>query len=262
MIYSVSNAMASVSGSYSSALKEMGTSLARLSSGKRFQSASEDIGGYLKVNTIQNSMGQLESAQNSISEGKGFLDLASAYASNMLDQIEDLKTAAFEMEGLTGTALTAATAKYNGILASATESLLSEYNGVALNPTAAVTYETVRMGNGGSLDLAFVAGDGVTVANLAYDTDYATTATALDAEIAKVASYASKVGGYSAQVNSQESFVNTMLENYKAAESSITAINEASEMANYVANDIRQQTAVAMMSQANVSRLAILNLYR
>ncbi len=261
MIYGINNATASLSTSYSDSLKNMSTSLARLGSGKRFQTASEDLGGYLKLNNLQNSLGQFESAKDSIAEGKGFLDTASAYGTNILEQLEDLKTAAFEMEGATGTELTAATNKYNGILASLTQAILTEYNGTVMNPTGAVTFETVRMANGGTLGLTFAATDGVTIANCAYDTSYSVTSGKLDTEIGKVATYIGKVGGFQAQVETHESFIATMMENFEAAEESITAINEASEMADYVSNDIRQQTAVSMMAQANVSRLAILRLY-
>ncbi len=73
MIYSINNASASISASYSEALKGMSSSLARIGSGKRFQTAAEDLGGYLKLHSIQVSRGEMEAAQKSISEAKGFL---------------------------------------------------------------------------------------------------------------------------------------------------------------------------------------------
>jgi len=263
MITSINSATGSISSSYTDAIKQMSASLARLGSGKRFQTASEDLADYLKVNSIQTSANLLESSKTSISRSKAFIEVASAYGSNLLDQLEDLKGAAFERENATGDELTAATAKFDGIRASISETLNTAYNGTGLNTGADTTFEILRMGNGGSLELEMLAADVVTYANTAWDADgYADTATAIDGEIDNVTAMIARIGGYQAQVDAQESFVNTMLENFNAAEKTITEINEASEMAEYIASDIRQQTAISMLSQANMSKFSILGLYR
>lgn len=265
MVNSISSAMASISSSYSESMKSMSASLARIGSGKRFQNASEDLGGYLKVKSIQSSVAQLQLSKDSISEAKGFIDTATAYASSMIDELNSLKAASIERGSATGTEETAAAlAKFDGILASATENFLTEYNGNRLNAIAGdVTHETVRMANGGSLALTLTAAtDSVTVADIAWDTNATTTNTAIDGELDTLYSMVGKLSGFSAQIEAQESFINTMQSNYEAAESTITAVNEAEEMAKYVENDIRQQSAIAMMAQANMSRFSILRLYQ
>jgi len=265
MINTINSSTASISSSYADALKQMSASLARLGSGKRFQTASEDLGSYLKVNSIQTSRNLMESSQNSIKEAKGFLEVASGYASTLLDNLESLKDAAYDyFSAAAGSAeQEAAEREFDGIRASLDEILDTEYDGDDLNIAADKTFQTVRLANGGSLAISFaVADDAVTYASTDLLASYALTATALDGQIDKVASFAGKVGGYLAQVESQETFVNTMIQNLEAAESSITEINEAAEMARYTENDIRQQVAVAMMAQANMSRHGILNLYK
>ncbi len=260
---SINSAMAAISTSYVDSLKKMSTSLTRLGTLKRFQTASEDLGAYLKLKSIQSSKDILETASNSITEGQAFLSIADAYSTSLLNDLEDLKTAAFNREnGGTPAAIAAATAEFDSLRLSIEETLSTEYNGVGLNVGANTTFETVRMANGGSLALAFdTTQDEVTYVNTAWAGNYADTADDIDDEIVFVNSFIAKVAGYSAQLDSQESFVSTMITNYEAAESNITEINIASETVKYTTYNIRQQAATSMISQANISRKAILNLF-
>ena len=265
MIKTIDSATASISSSYTNALRQMSTSLAKLGSGKRFQTASEDLGAYLKVNSLKTSRNLMESSQNSIKEAKGFLEVASGYASSLLDTMESMKKAAYDYFSAeaASTERTAAEREFDGLRASLNEVLATKFDGDNPNISADKTFMTVRQANGGSLSVAFtVADDAVTYASTDLGADYAATETAINGQIAKVASFAGKTGGYLAQVESQETFVDTMIQNLAAAESSITEINEAAEMANYTKNDIRHQASVAMMAQANISRLGILSLYK
>lgn len=263
MLSGINSATGVISLSYADALKRMSESLKKIGSGKRFQNASEDIGAYLKVASIQNSKSMFESALESVSEADAFLTVASGYASSLIDDLTNLKTEAYNIENTTGAEQVAAQAKFDGYRASIQDTLGTSYNGDGLNISADKTFQNVNLANGNSLALSFVvANDAVTYANTAWDNDYATTEAAIDAEIAKVSSFSAKVGGYEATIDSQDTFISTMIANLDSAQSSITAINVLEETTKYVAHDVRQQAAVSIMAQANLSRRAILNLFK
>ncbi len=243
-------------------LKGMSAALAKTGTGKRFQYASEDLGSYLKVESIQSSKSLYESALDSVNEAEAFLDVASAYATSLIDDLTDLKTEAYNRENTSGDEQTAAIARFDGLRTSIQETLSTSYDGVGLNVSADTTFQTVRLANGGSLALAFTnAADKVTYANTAWDNNYATTAGKIDTELGKINSFSAKVGGYQATIDAQDTFLSSMITNLESAETTITEINSVSELAKYVAYDIRQQSAVSMLAQANLSRKAILNLF-
>jgi len=73
----------------------------------------------------------------------------------------------------------------------------------------------------------------------------------LDARLTRISSQQGQVGAIEARLNSALGTVQTTRENYIAAESRIKDTDVASESANLVRSQILQQTATAILAQAN-----------
>jgi flagellin-like hook-associated protein FlgL len=58
-----------------------------------------------------------------------------------------------------------------------------------------------------------------------------------------------------------QEYASAMVTNTLAARSTLVAIDEAAETLKYTDADIRQQSAIAMIAQANVSRQAVIGLF-
>jgi flagellin-like hook-associated protein FlgL len=243
MSVSIGGASSAVSKAFESSQRDMSSALARLGSQKRFQTVSQDSTAYIKVNNLQSQTTSLEAVQGSINRGKGFLDVADGWASNMLDQLAQLKGALKAGE----------TDKATGIAASITAAAAATYDGNALN-VGATAFDSVNLSDGTALSLTLA---GATAA------DYAAlnTTGAVDTAVANLETYAGKIAEFKGTLDSQSSFVSDMIENTRSAANAITAIDEASETAKYTDADIRNQASVAMMAQANNSKSNILRLF-
>ncbi|MDR3593986.1 flagellin [Clostridium sp.] len=86
--------------------------------------------------------------------------------------------------------------------------------------------------------------------------------TAIDAATASVSNTRATLGAYQNRLESTINNLGTTSENLTSAESSITDVDMAKEMANYSKNNILSQAAQAMISQANQQPQQILQLLR
>lgn len=249
-------ATASVSKYYQSAQSDLAQALARLGSQRRFQTASQDSTGYIKANNLQVSRAQYEGSKASVSRGQGFVDLADGWVSNMLDQLADLKGA------INGGNYDEA----EGILNSIAAGSSATYGSNNLDNLGA-TFDTVRLADGSQLALQMDSGTSsalttnLTGVSSIGSSNASTVAGYVDTAISNMETAAQSLAKYGAQLDSQSAFLSDMIENTRSAESAITAIDEASEMARYTEADIRQQTSLAMISQGNMSKRSILALY-
>ncbi len=240
MAISLTSATSSMSRSFAVAQKEISTSLARLGSQSRFQTASQDATSYKMQGDLKVTRAVHEAAKGEISRGMSFVDTADAWVSQAMDQLSELKAEA---------SVDPTSEKFTQLQAAAQDTLKQQFNGKALN--AATTHDTVNFAGTGTLALASSA----VATTLADETE-------IDAAISALETFAGNVGGFKARLGAADDFSSAMIESSRTAEKSLTKIDEAAEMANFTENDIRQQAALSMMSQANMSRRAVTMLYR
>ena len=82
----------------------------------------------------------------------------------------------------------------------------------------------------------------------------------IDAAIVTVSSQRAKLGAVQNRMEYAIESLSTTAENLTAAESRIRDVDMADEMVSYTKNNILQQSAMAMLSQANQQPVQILNL--
>jgi len=233
--------------SFVSSTAAMGQALERLSTGKRFSYASEDLTGFVQVTTAEISETNYSRINNGLKTAGAALGGILATANDVMDDLKEMQKAWAESETLTAgsSAQLAAAAKATAIGASIAETIATNvFDGTG----------SVEMVNGTALSFAPGSGSAPTGA----EATAADTATA----ITDFAEYIGGVGSIKAQVDSQQRIAATMMANADALQSAITSIDEAAESAAYMDNSVRQQASLAMMSQANMARQSVLLLYK
>ena len=243
-------AVSSMSRSFSLAQASMSTSLERISSGMRFQKASDALADYATLTTYEVAQTGYESIRTDLREGVANMQAALDAANIIMD---DLKEAKQLWE------------------AGSTDAAEQVIAGMAQN-LAAVNPDGIALisGDFGTIDLD----PGTGTANLTMDLSAITvtapgtmasgaeaTLAAVDNSITGMTEYIGKLSGKLYEVESAERMADVTVQNANSLISAITEIDEAAEMANVVDQQIRQQAAISMLSQANMARGALSALY-
>ena len=251
-------------------------SLMRLSSGKKISNPSDDLGGYTRAMELKTSYDVYGSINQNLQDWKGAMDVASSAAGSINSSFQRMQ----ELINLSQTATTdsekdADQAEFMQLAASVkTIRNSTNYNGAyILNSGASLASIPLVPGSATpTLDINFTAPaiSDTNLNNLNDATkikightapDYSGTQGYLDAVTSDMATYNAKVEGFSKQIDTFTNINNTIITNQKSAESSITNINEADELAQYNALYIRQQGSIAMLAQANLSAQNLIVLY-
>ena len=85
---------------------------------------------------------------------------------------------------------------------------------------------------------------------------------ALDTALTSINAFMGSVGAYQNRLQYTVENLSISVENYSASESTIRDVDMASEISNFTKNQILQQSAMAMLAQANSSPQQILTLLR
>jgi len=84
--------------------------------------------------------------------------------------------------------------------------------------------------------------------------------TAIDTALTSINSYMGNVGATQNQLQYTINNLTTSIQNYTSSKSTIQDVDMASEISNLTKNQILQQSAMAMLAQANAQPQAILKL--
>jgi flagellin len=248
----------------------------RLSSGKKINNPSDDLGGYTRAMNLKTSYDVYGAINRNLQDWKGAMDVASTAAGSINTSLQRMQ----ELIHLSQAASTDAEkdadqAEFMQLAASIqTIRNSTNTNGAYVLKTGAslASIALVPGSAAPTLDINFTAPaiSDTNLANLNDITkikightapDYAGTQGYLDAVTSDMSTYNAKVEGFSKQIDTFTNINNTIITNQKSAESSITSINEADELAQYNVLSIRQQASAAMLAQANLSAQNLLILY-
>jgi flagellin len=258
-------------------------SLERLSTGKKINNPSDDLGGYTRAMDLKTSYDVYGSINQNLQDWKGAMDVASTAGGSINSSLQRMQ----ELINLSQTssdpnAQNADQAEFMQLAASIKSTIQSTNSNGAYVLNSGATLASIPLVPGSAaptLDIKFagpaISGAGGTdLADLndatkikigaptaTYTPDYAGTQTILNNALSDMATYNAQVEGLSKQIDTFTNINNTIITNQKSAESSITDINEADELAQYNVLNIRQQGSVAMLAQANLSAQNLLVLY-
>ncbi|WP_315835682.1 flagellin [Bradyrhizobium prioriisuperbiae] len=237
------------------------SSLAKLSSGSRITSASDDAAGLAISTRISSDVTALQQAATNASQATSILQTADGAASNISDILARMKSLA--SQSASGTVTTSSRAyiqsefsqlsdeidsistgtRYSGQTllgsGSAFSSGISVLVGSSSTDTINITLSTINSSTlGVSLDISTQTG--------------ATTAlTALDSAIDTVSKARADIGAQESRFNFSADTIATQVQNLQSANSAIKDVDIASEQAKLSSAEVKTQAAVSAETAAN-----------
>ena len=274
----------------------------RLSTGKRINSAADDVAGYITSRALKSRTGALKSALNSVGEANSVTSISMDALDNinsLLTQIKD--SAATASSGALGTDEKVALAKgayrlsqqiqfvvdstvfggkqllQGGFSGDWTIGYLANNNlltmGVDLttgNTELNVSSNDFNINSKNASAFAGVAGFNLSCLNSVSSSDLgvfassqiSSTLTSLSDALSNVNKVASYLGGLQVRLNSQEDLLKSQITNYNAAVSRIEDADVATEQLDLVKSQFLQQASLISLAQANQNPQSFLQLFR
>jgi len=266
----------------------------RLSTGKRINSASDDVAGYITSRALSSRVGSLRSALNAVGDAKSVTSIAQDGLDNvstLLTQIKDAASTA--ASGALGTDGKVSLAQAANRLAEQIQSVVDStvfggqelikgsFSGdFVIGFTASNTLLTIGVdlstSNSFAVDVnsssntSFAGVSGLNLSSLAsvsssdlgiFSSDnISATLTSLSNALTSVTKFASYLGGITNRLDSQDSALQSQITNFNAAVSRIEDADIALEQLELIKAQFLQQTSIVSLSQANQSPNTFLQL--
>ena len=236
-------------------------SLARLSSGSKITTPSDDAGGLAVSMKLTAAIARSDATSSNIANATSFLQVQDSglkSTGDILNRVSELKTLSTDVTK-SATDIANYDAEFTALKAQLTSNTAATFNGVALfgggTLAVGVSEDGAQTLNITKANLA-TAVVGVTgAANLA-----AVTITIANTAIAAVATSRAQNGAESSRLNFSADLLATTMTNLEAANSRIVDTDVATESTRMAKSNILVQAGAAMLSQANASSQSVLRL--
>lgn len=264
----------------SSTQSSLQTSLQRLSSGLRINSAKDDAAGLYTAELMSSAIRGSNQAVRNASDGTSLAQTAEGALGQIANNLQRIREIAVQSSNGTvqdRTGLQAETDQLTQEISRITAT--SKFNGVSLlSSTATLTFQVGA--DGAANNQVSVATTSLAVSGASGLYTYSATLTAtnvvdvssaaassaaianIDADIAKVAQQRATYGAVQNRFDAVTSNLTTYAQNLTAARSRITDTDFAAETANLTRMQVLQQAGTAMLSQANAIPQSVLALLR
>jgi flagellin len=249
----------------------MASSMTKLSSGLRINTAADDAAGLTISEGLKAQVNGYGIAARNAQDGINLVqtaDGALGEVHSILQRVRDLAVQAGNDSNNVGAraAIQTEVTDLAGELTRIAES--TNFNGIKLLNGANASL-TMQIGAGGvaaedqiALTLTNVTTVATAVSGLTFDTaaNAAAAITAIDTQIGAVSTARSTLGAQQNRLSHALNIANIAAQNLAASQSHITDTDMALEMVNYTKSNILSQAGTAMLAQANQSGQSILKL--
>ena len=243
--------------------------LEKLSSGYRINRSADDAAGLAISEQMRSKINGLDQASANASDAIGLIQTAEGALTETHSMLQRMVTLATQSANGTynstaraaiGEEVTALKAEIDRI------SSTTDYNGV--KPIGSTSAITVQIGptSGETLEITAAKMDaaslGVSAISVSTVSDSNAAITAINKAINTVSTHRAKLGASQNRLEHTINNLKTTNENMTAAESRIRDTDMAKEMAAFTKNNILNQAAQSMLSQANQQPQGVLSLLR
>ena len=257
MIGGVNSASSQLARAYSIGTEQLTSTLTKIATGKKFQNAAEDLLGFVKSANLKVDISGYQKVKEDLTEAKAFTAAALQAGSSIYEKLTKMKDLATKFDAETDTDIQEKYKADFGALKEEIDSILSNtrVDGTVVTATAEVKKVNLDQdGSTGSLSVTFTA-----VADTG-DLDVEDVST-VDDQITAALTYLSEAKAFDNIIDQQTKLTDTIIASKQAVEQLVSGIDEAEEMSKAIDQQVRQQAAISMLSQANLSRQAITRLY-
>jgi len=266
MVSSLSFTTAQIANVYSTSRTAYSKSLIKLSAGKNYLQPKDGVAEFFLVDKLSRDRRGYEDVRRSLSQGIAMVSAAEELGMQLVESSKQLKMLTSDWwEAEAGSSeRDYIENEFNAVVSSMQTMIDSAvFNGKELMQAGTLMSIILNPNDiSQTMDITYAAGDIAAPAGLAVDggADYQATINLIDAEANKSLSFLSKTSGYMSSLYAQMNITDSMIENHGAVESSINDINDATEIKEMITQQIRQQTSIAMLSQANMLQASMLKL--
>jgi len=265
-----------LSGYYKTNKQDLADSLIRLVSGKKMSRPSDDIGTYLRAQSLQSQYDSWQPVKDNLSNWSSAMDATADAADAVYELVDRMK----ELVNLSNqTADDDLKRAYNTEFHQLADDVrntiyTTEFNDYSVllggSPMATVNLDPT---GGNQLDLNIpeiideTSSGHVTdlvnanIGPAAEGGDTTAALSAVSAAITDTRAFQGTVSGYKRSLQAHVNIADSIMQNSQSAKSSLTDTNEIEEIMTFAALDIRRQTIMAMLAQGNVSQDGMLMLY-
>jgi flagellin len=267
------NAALNAAASASSVNRDMETSMARLSSGKRINSASDDAAGVAISSRLSAEIRGTDQAIRNALDGQALIDTAEGGHKEIENILQRMREVAVQAGNDTNNTqdranlqaeMDAMTAEIDRIAGTTT------WAGTSLMATGTTTFSFqvgAATGAQNQISVGINEMDAEALDVQAADVDLDTSGTSrtsaiatIDAAIKTVNDQRSELGAVSNRLNHTVNNLTNISSNLSAAKGGIEDADFALETTNLAKNQILQQASTAMLAQANASKQNVLSL--
>lgn len=263
MLGGVNNVSSQIASIYNSGNQQLASTLEKLASGKKFQNASEDLLGFIRAQNIGLDISGYQKVKENLTSFKAYSSAAVQAGSSIYENLKQMKDLASQY---TNTTDADQKAEYKSDFDALKKQVTSAIDNTFVDGTkvtssgAAIQAVDLDPDGKGKLTMNFSdIADGTEVGNL--DITAAGAAAGVQTQIDSMLTYLSEAKSYDSIASQQMNLTDTIIASKQSVQSMITDVDEAQAMNDMIDQSIRQQAAVSMMAQANMSREAILKLY-
>ena len=256
----------------------LSTSMQRLSSGLRVNSAKDDAAGLAIANRMDAQIRGMNVAIRNANDGISLAQTAEGGMSTMTEMVQRMRELAVQATNSTNTSgdINAINQEYTQLAGELGRTIsATQFNGVSiLTTTSAFDFQvgansgqTITIGSA-SLNLntnasvSGVFGGAASSLTTASNSGNAANITALDAALDAINSARATLGAVQSRFTNTVSYLQTAVENQSAAKGRIMDADFATETANLSRAQILQQAGTAMIAQANQLPQGVLALLR
>jgi flagellin len=259
---------------------QLATSMQRLSSGLRVNSAKDDAAGLYTINRMTADIKGLNQASRNAADGISLAQTAEAALGQIGDNLQRIRELAVQSANGTVEDRTGMQAEVDQLNAEITRIVDNvKFNGVSLldGSTASITFQvgqdsgetiSVSLSNMTTLQ-GYDTGGGAATDGFDISTQAAAQAvldstdpTSIDADIDAISSARATFGAVQNRFDAVINSIGSYTENLSASRSRIQDADFAAETANLTKVQILQQAGTAMLSQANAAPQNVLSLLR
>jgi flagellin len=260
----------SMSGIYNRNSYNLGETLLKLSSGKKFQNPADDVTNYFRSKELDNQYSQYENIKQNLVEWQGALNSASTAGGEVYTKLQRMKDLSTLYPGADAPTKASYTSEFDQLRSDVGQIIdLTNYGAVGLmdSATSLTKIDLVPDATGDTQRLDINPGETITAAHITALTPgggetIGDIGSHIDDAIADIQGYSAKVGAYLSGIQSHVNISESVMSNTKSVSSLLSDTDDAEEMMNFTKQEIRQQAAIAMISQANMVQRSVLSLYQ
>ncbi|MBD3320268.1 MAG: hypothetical protein GF350_04145 [Chitinivibrionales bacterium] len=266
MLGGVTSASYKLTQIYNSNSQQLANSLARIASGKKYVNAGDDFASFARGQTIESDIIGYEHVQVNLKLAEGITDAGVEIGGQLYEDLIEMRELAELYEAEEAGANDAdVLAGYESEFDALKEKVVSAIGNTSVDGTdivQAANLSTVSLDPAGTGTLAITPTTVPDSAAIdAFDLSGATTSGDVDTQVGNALTYLTEMQGFDKSIESQINITDTIIASKEAAKSLVTEIDEAEELSRVTALNVRQQSTIAMIAQANMSHAAVARLY-